>query len=92
MIEAPALVGRHDELLDGIGVVVELGDRRSLLECEEVVPFGGRLGEVGSNLGEGCVNRAALILVRLAICAADIPNALSCSTTPSCSLLVSGAR
>jgi hypothetical protein len=92
MIEASALLRCHNELLDGLGVVVELGDGRSLLERQEVVPFGSCLGEFRADHGEGCIDAVALDLGPLGDLSADIPNALSCSTTPSCSLSVSDAR
>ncbi len=62
VIESSSLLRRHDEFLDGVGVVVEFGNSCGLLERQEVVPFGGCFGEVGSNDAEGCVNLAALDL------------------------------
>jgi hypothetical protein len=45
MIEAVAVLCSHDELLDCIGIVVELGDSCGLLKTEEVVAMARRLSD-----------------------------------------------
>jgi len=81
-----------DQCLHGVRVVLEVGHRGRLDKVEKFVPRGGGFGQIRAGHGQGGVDVGAGGLVRLAIWALLMPNADSCSMTPTRSALVRPVR